>query len=271
MEVRVMERGRLIVLEGTDGVGKTTLCHNLVDTLSTLYSGEKFKYVANPNPKGKLYTEIRRMLKDPNTDPDLLQSAMAKNFMDMMIFEVGQSLMNGTNVILDRWLISVYVYNRAANGTLWQDLLRMSTFFDSDENTLYYKDEDSQKFDFYTINNFFLGRYNLYPDLILGLDMPLNIILEHSKARIKEGAAEVNDIDQDLIIKHFNLYNEVFDSIRVKRSVLDKVDGYIDFKFGNNAAFNYIYLRNENKSESELYTIQFKEALEAIAPLFNKK
>lgn len=274
MEVKIMERGRLIAIEGTDGVGKTTLCHNLLDTLQSVYPGERFAYMANPNPQATLYKDIREMLKDPKTDPDLLQSAMAKNFMDLMCNIVSDQLMDGINVILDRWLISVYVYNKAVNGTLWKDLLTMSTFFSMSETTLYYKDEIGQVFDFQVLNDCFLGsRFNLFPDCILGVDMPLNIILEHSKNRAKAGAKEVNDTDQELVIKHYNLYNEVFDSVRdVCPSMMNRFDSNkIRFYFGNRRVFKYIYLRDETKSESELYTIQFKEAIEAIAPLFIKK
>ena len=265
-----MNRGQFIVLEGTDGVGKTTLAHNLIDTFKSIYPDKKFEYIANPNPKAKLYKAIRNMLKDPNTDPDVLQYAMGQNYMDL-VKQIREKLFGGINIILDRWVISAYVYNRVANGSLWKDFMRTSKFYSTnilDTKFIDYRDETVEYLDFQKIDNIFTSYLptKVYPDVVIGLDMPLNVILEHSRARIKEGAKEVNDINQDLIIKHYNLYNEVFDTIRQEDSLDDKKT--LQANFGTDI-FKYIYLRNETKSEAELYTLQFKEAIEAITPLFN--
>jgi len=108
-------RGKLIVLEGAEGVGKTTQIRRLGETLSA--RGIDHLMVREPGgtPVGDA---IRRLLLDPG--PELSPRAEALLFMasraELIDEVVRPALDRGSVVVADRFFLSTYAYQIAGRG-----------------------------------------------------------------------------------------------------------------------------------------------------------
>jgi dTMP kinase len=108
-------RGKLIVLEGAEGVGKTTQIRRLGETLSA--RGIEHLTVREPGgtPVGD---SIRRLLLDPG--PELSARAEALLFMasraELVDEIVRPALDRGVVVVADRFFLSTYAYQIAGRG-----------------------------------------------------------------------------------------------------------------------------------------------------------
>lgn len=128
-----MSAGRLIVLEGAEGAGKSTQLRLLAEWLGSL--GETV--VAVREPGGTIVgDEIRRILLDPSAD--IVPRAEALLFMasraQLVEREIRPSLEAGSTVLVDRFFLSTYAYQgmgrglpegelRAANGIATRGLV----------------------------------------------------------------------------------------------------------------------------------------------------
>ena len=107
-----MPRGRLLVFEGLEGVGKTTQIALLVSALDR--AGVRALAVREPGetPVG---AEIRRLLLDPQRD--ITARAEALLFMasraELVERTIRPALAAGTLVIADRFFLSTYAYQVA--------------------------------------------------------------------------------------------------------------------------------------------------------------
>lgn len=110
-----MSRGRLIVFEGAEGVGKTTQLRLLAARLSRL--GIAHLGVREPGQTA-VGNEIRRLLLDPGTD--LVARAEALLFMasraQLVERDVRPALAAGEVVLADRFFLSTYAYQGAGRG-----------------------------------------------------------------------------------------------------------------------------------------------------------
>jgi len=108
-------RGKLIVLEGAEGVGKTTQIRRLGETLAA--RGIDHLMVREPGgtPVGDA---IRRLLLDPG--PELSPRAEALLFMasraELVDEIVRPALSRGVVVVADRFFLSTYAYQIAGRG-----------------------------------------------------------------------------------------------------------------------------------------------------------
>lgn len=107
-------RGRLLVFEGAEGVGKTTQVARLVRHLAaTGVSCEHFR-----EPGGTpLGDEVRAMLLDP--DNVVVPRAEALLFMAaraQLVARVNARLAAGVTVVLDRFFLSTYAYQIVGRG-----------------------------------------------------------------------------------------------------------------------------------------------------------
>jgi dTMP kinase len=114
-------RGRLIVVEGTEGAGKTTQVARLADALR--HSGTPVVIVREPGAtwlgeqiRGLLLTE--RVEIQPRAEVFLFLAARAQ-----LVADIRDYLNAGTTVIADRFFLSTYAYQVAGRG-LPADLVR---------------------------------------------------------------------------------------------------------------------------------------------------
>jgi dTMP kinase len=108
-------RGKLIVFEGAEGVGKTTQIRRLGDTLAA----RGIRYLGVREPGGTaIGNEIRRLLLDPG--PEFSARTEALLFMasraELVERDVRPALQQGLVVVADRFFLSTYAYQIAGRG-----------------------------------------------------------------------------------------------------------------------------------------------------------
>jgi dTMP kinase len=119
--------GRLIVLEGGDGAGKTTQAQLLITRLRR--NGVEAEMLREPG--GTLLGErVRALLLDLpddaiNNRAELLLFLAARA---QIIPEVARHLSAGRTVILDRFFLSTYAYQIAGRGLPEDDVRRINAF-----------------------------------------------------------------------------------------------------------------------------------------------
>lgn len=108
-------RGRLIVLEGAEGVGKTTQLRRLGDTLTA--RGIPFLGVREPGGTA-IGNQIRNLLLDPG--PGFSARTEALLFMasraELVESDIRPALERGEIVLADRFFLSTYAYQIAGRG-----------------------------------------------------------------------------------------------------------------------------------------------------------
>jgi len=110
-----MARGRLIVLEGPEGVGKSTQHRLLVDRLGK--RGQDVVSFREPGgtPAGDV---IRQLLLDPASD--IVPAAEALLYMasraQLVEREIKPALARGATVLLDRFFLATYAYQGWGRG-----------------------------------------------------------------------------------------------------------------------------------------------------------
>jgi dTMP kinase len=108
-------RGKLIVLEGAEGVGKTTQLRRLGETLGA--RGIPFLGVREPGGSA-IGNEIRRLLLEPGremgsrTEALLFMASRAQ----LIEAEIRPALDQGKIVLADRFFLSTYAYQIAGRG-----------------------------------------------------------------------------------------------------------------------------------------------------------
>jgi dTMP kinase len=118
-EVLLNERGfgpgRLYVLEGPDGVGKSTLAHAFSERLQTV--GVPCELMSFPGKEpGTLGQHVYQLHHRPEefgittVDPTSLQVLHVAAHIDAIKRRIGPTLCSGTTVVLDRYWWSTWVY-----------------------------------------------------------------------------------------------------------------------------------------------------------------
>jgi len=125
---RTPGRGRLVVFEGAEGVGKSTQIALLLDGLASA----GVPHLALREPGGTaLGDEIRRLLLDPARD-DVTARAEALLFMasraQLVEHEIRPALGRGETVVLDRFFLSTYAYQVAGRGLAEEDIRQANRF-----------------------------------------------------------------------------------------------------------------------------------------------
>lgn len=121
------ERGLLIVLEGGEGVGKTTQWNRLATRLQEL--GHEVIALREPGgtPPGDV---IRSLLLGPEHElaPATEALLFAASRAELVSRSVRPALERGVVVLLDRYLLSTYVYQGVARGLPMDGLRAMNDF-----------------------------------------------------------------------------------------------------------------------------------------------
>ena len=120
-------RGKLIVFEGAEGVGKTTQIRRLGETLSA--RGIRLLTVREPGGTA-VGDAIRRVLLDPG--PELSARSEALLFMasraELVDRLIRPSLEQGLVVVADRFFLSTYAYQIAGRGLPDDDVTAANRF-----------------------------------------------------------------------------------------------------------------------------------------------
>lgn len=110
-----MRRGRLIVLEGPDGAGKSTQVRLLTEWLTA----QRRDVLAVREPGGTIVgDDIRRLLLDPESD--IVPAAEALLYMasraQLVARQIRPAIERGATVVLDRFFLATYAYQGAGRG-----------------------------------------------------------------------------------------------------------------------------------------------------------
>ena len=100
-----IERGKVIVIEGIDGSGKSTLVKNICEKYHNFVS---FAVPQRENELGKL---IRECIMKGNATQNELALMNTLDKLELVSL-INDELNKGNNVILDRWYISQLIYNQ---------------------------------------------------------------------------------------------------------------------------------------------------------------
>ncbi|WP_291445520.1 nucleotide kinase domain-containing protein [Desulfovibrio sp.] len=114
-----LELGKLIVFEGPDNVGKTTISRSVADAISQLRPCKYFSFPGNA--QGSIGSLVYNIHHDKNScglkdiDANSLQALHIAAHIDSIQRDIIPSLTKGETVILDRFWWSSYVYGKITN------------------------------------------------------------------------------------------------------------------------------------------------------------
>ena len=193
---------KVIVIEGPDGAGKTTLVKHLKDEINNLRPSLKVLALSLPHKESFGYDKIRDILKSKvSYPPDIVQSLFVVNMIDCadniikpFLNESGEDHI----VIIDRSLISTIIYNDTSNGTLRESIEKYVY------NT---RTEEDTNINFDIINKI----YCHFPivDYTFFLLPPAEILIKHARERHSN---EIND-QENLVIERLCAYKECYNYI----------------------------------------------------------
>lgn len=225
--------GKLIVVEGTDGSGKSTACKKFssyINNHKDEFDGYSALTLSLPyNDGGELHWKIRKLLSEENVPTDVLQSMMIVNMMDTFNNIIIPNLeTEKIIVILDRWLLSTLVYNIMNKGKIIESSI--SHILSSESKTKsYYKDVGIG----YRRNHLYIEEFSskycglkALPDKVFLLSTDINILRKHCEYR-KSGKMEINDSFDKVCISN-SIYHNIFDNIITGKEELDSFGIYSD-------------------------------------------
>lgn len=109
-------RGAMIVLEGSDRVGKSTQAHKLIEALSTNFPSENFQLFKYPDRTTSIGQVINKyLLGEQQLDDHVIHLLFSANRWEHD-HKIRKLLSSGTNLIIDRYAYSGVAYSSAKNG-----------------------------------------------------------------------------------------------------------------------------------------------------------
>lgn len=183
-----------VIIEGTDGAGKTTLCKNLAEVIRNSHPETEVLSLSFPDKKSFAYDKIREILKSKiEYPPDIVQSLFILNMIDCAEKTINPFFKESDKnrvLILDRSIISTIIYNTVKKGTILKSISNyiISVLGEKDIN-------------FDIINKLYCHLEKM-ADYTFFLIPPLEILKQHSKQRC---SGEKND-KFDLVLRHQREY-----------------------------------------------------------------
>jgi len=188
--------GKLFVIEGPDGSGKSTMVSHLIKRLSE--KNIPIEDIALPNPDCILYKEIREYLTKQDLDIDTLQSMMIVNMRDCFNRYIIPKIESGINIILDRWAISTIIYNIVKNGSL------VKKDFITKDNEI-----DLERVVRVTSSSF-------WPNRIFYLNTPKLDIINNSIKRLRSGDDKEVFDKKESVLNVYNTYQDFYKTLTDK-------------------------------------------------------
>ncbi|HVB22012.1 MAG TPA: nucleotide kinase domain-containing protein [Ktedonobacteraceae bacterium] len=178
------ERGKLFIMEGPDGVGKTTLTHALTEYLNSL--GNHYEHFAFPGHEvGTLGYLVYDFHHNPahfgveSVSPASLQVLHISAHIDAIERFILPTLESGRNIVLDRFWWSTWVYGKVSGisqrtleamlnieFTCWNEIVPAAVFLVS-SSIPHRKEEDADKWEqlctaYYELANEQMQQYPVY-------------------------------------------------------------------------------------------------------------
>lgn len=255
--------GKLIVVEGTDGSGKTTSCKKFsyyINNHPEEFDGYKAMSLSLPyNDGSEIYKKIRELLTLERFPTDVLQSLMIVNMRDTFNNIIIPKLENEKIIIvLDRWLLSTLVYNMMSKGNIFDSAVRYLCNTKSEANTSKLNLDIADHETYLDINEFssdYCG-LDIFPDRVFLLVPGLGILKKHCNMRMGK---EVNDRFENVSISN-EIYRLLFNSLMGKKEQDILLDKRVVDKT-HNETYEKIYMITysastsipNDKAESEFY------------------
>lgn len=248
-----MEKGKLIVIEGPDGVGKSSLCKNIK---SYLMSNEiKCKIIGLPYKSKSHSYRLLREAMDEGLPNDIIQSLMIMNIRNILNATVTDMLNRGIWVILDRWIVSTIIYNEINNGGFIRESVIRYTGFG--------------KFDLYKFSKDYC-KIKPYPDLVMYYMPPRDIVLEHAKRREKDKNHDENDTSVMVLREYYKYSQFCFEMFKVKEREYE-MPAFID----SNDSVDHVRISLDDDQnitdEKHVYTILTEKSINTINDLIGVK
>ena len=238
--------GKLFYFEGPDGSGKTTISKKIFETIKedTDYFLHLFSF---PNKNAFGYDRLKKYInRTENKIPtDITQSLFIINMIESFETYINYALERNPDsfIFIDRSLISTFVYNIKDGGVLEQRCL-----------DFIYKSYDIKHNEVeFDIISKAITHSIVAPTNIFFIMPPLEILIEHSKERIQNGEAELND-RIETVTKTYELYKNIYN--------------WYNKKATNPHEFVMLDEWDLNKSEDENYSKMSETILNTI--LYNK-
>lgn len=218
-------KNKLIVIEGCDCVGKTTMIKDLKEEIKKRNPNAKILALSLPYRNRACYTKIREVLGGKSSYPaDVVQSLFVVNLIDTAERDINPFLLESEEdryVILDRSLISTILYNAMASGSLFDSILTyMNKLRIAGVKEI---PEDPTVVDLDIINKMY-GHLAVSVNFTFFLMPPLQVVLNRSAAKEKE-TGESND-NKAMVQRMYNAYLSFYSFISgsMYRSVVDLLE-----------------------------------------------
>lgn len=243
-------KNKLIILEGADGAGKSTMAKDLQNDILKKNKEIKVKVISFPHSTSFGYKKIREVLQDPDRyPPDVLQSLFVANMIECaekVINPFFEENKENRIIILDRSLLSTIVYNALNGGTIFHSIMS-HTYKIANEivpGSISRKELDPD------ILSKVYGHIIQPIDFTVFLFPPIEVLIEHSK---KRESKEEND-GADSVIKSFEAYVSLYKFLTgsLHRDFIDFLEYSVDMLVPNTRKYDkYVGLTNWNRSKSE--------------------
>ena len=215
-------KNKLIVIEGCDCVGKTTLVKDLKNAIKEKNKDIKVLAISLPYRNRFGYAKIRECLGGKVAfPPDVVQSLFLANMIETAEKDINPFMLESPEnhiVILDRSMISTILYNAMSGGTIFESIMTyMNKLRAAGVKEI---PEDPNVVDFDIINKVY-GHLAVSVDFTFFLSPPLQVVLDRAAAKAAQ-TGESNDSKatvQRMYSAYLSFYN--FITGQMYRSVID--------------------------------------------------